>query len=67
MGTPKRHIDTFNQIIDESHPQFVSAVARAFSILRCFEYGAQRLGNQDISRQTGPPKTTVSRLAFTLE
>jgi len=31
MGAPKRHIDTFNQIIDESHPQFVSAVARAFS------------------------------------
>jgi DNA-binding IclR family transcriptional regulator len=68
MGSPKRHSDTFNQAIDESHPQFVSAVARAFSILRCFEHGtgAQRLGNQDIARQTGLPKTTVSRLTFTL-
>jgi DNA-binding IclR family transcriptional regulator len=66
MGSPKRHSDTFNQNIDESHPQFVSAVARGFAILRCFEHGAQRLGNQDIARQTGLPKTTVSRLTFTL-
>lgn len=66
MGSPKRHADTFNQVIDDSHPQFVSSVSRAFSILRCFEYGAQRLGNQDIARQTGLPKTTVSRLTFTL-
>src|SRR5476649_216115 len=66
MGSPKRDIDVFSHAIDESHPQFVSSVARAFSILRCFEYGAQRLGNQDIARQTGLPKTTVSRLTFTL-
>lgn len=66
MGSPKRDIDVFSNAIDESHPQFVSSVARAFSILRCFEYGAQRLGNQDIARQTGLPKTTVSRLTFTL-
>ena len=66
MGSPKRHADTFSQGIDENHPQFVSAVARAFAILRCFEHGAQRLGNQEIARQTGLPKTTVSRLTFTL-
>ncbi|MEY2115135.1 MULTISPECIES: helix-turn-helix domain-containing protein [Rhodanobacter] len=57
--------------IQPDHRREPSAVrqrrcARVF-ILRCFEYGAQRLGNQDISRQTGLPKTTVSRLAFTLE
>lgn len=66
MGSPKRHVDTFSQGIDEKHPQFVSAVARGFAILRCFEHGAPRLGNQDIARQTGLPKTTVSRLTFTL-
>lgn len=66
MGSPKRHSDTFTRAIDESHPQFVSSVARAFSILRCFEHGTRRLGNQDIARQTGLPKTTVSRLTFTL-
>jgi DNA-binding IclR family transcriptional regulator len=66
MGSPKRAIHTFAQNIDDSHPQFVSAVARAFSILRCFEQDAQYLGNQDIARQTGLPKATVSRLTFTL-
>lgn len=66
MGNPKRKSDIFTQTIDEDHPQFVNSVARAFSILRCFEYGAQHLGNQDIARQTGLPKPTVSRLTFTL-
>ncbi len=66
MGNPKRDIDTFNQPIDERHPLFVSSVSRAFSILRCFEYGAQHLGNQELSRATGLPKATVSRFTFTL-
>ena len=66
MGNPKRDIDLFNQSIDEDHPQFVNSVARAFSILRCFEHGVQYLGNQEIARQTGLPKPTVSRLTFTL-
>ena len=66
MGNPKRDADTFNHAVDENHPQFVNAVSRAFSILRCFEHGAQHLGNQDIARRTGLPKPTVSRLTFTL-
>jgi DNA-binding IclR family transcriptional regulator len=66
MGNPKRKIDTLSLSIDESDPQFVSAVSRAFSILRCFEYGSKHLGNRDIARQTGLPKATVSRLTFTL-
>ena len=66
MGNPKRNIDTFNQAIEQDHPQFVSSVARAFSLLRCFESGAQHLGNQEMARQTGLPKPTVSRLTFTL-
>ena len=66
MGNPKRNIDTFSRSVGEDHPQFVSAVSRAFSILRCFEHGEQYLGNQDIARRTGLPKPTVSRLSFTL-
>jgi len=38
MGNPKRKIDAFRSV-DASHPQFVSAVSRAFAILRCFERG----------------------------
>ncbi len=66
MGNPKRDIEVFNQPIDATHPLFISSVARAFSVLRCFEFGAQHLGNQDIARQTGLPKATVSRFTFTL-
>jgi DNA-binding IclR family transcriptional regulator len=66
MGNPRREADTFNRSADTDHPQFVSAVARAFSVLRCFEHGQQYLGNQDIARRTGLPKPTVSRFTFTL-
>jgi DNA-binding IclR family transcriptional regulator len=66
MGNPRRKIDALSLMIDEDNPLFVSAVARALSILRCFEYGAKYLGNRDIVRQTGLPKATVSRLTFTL-
>lgn len=66
MGNPKRNPDSFHKQPDESHPQFVSAVARAFAILRCFEHGETLLGNQDIARRTALPKPTVSRLTYTL-
>ncbi|HWU74949.1 MAG TPA: IclR family transcriptional regulator [Rhodanobacter sp.] len=66
MGNPKRGSDAFSKAVDANHPQFVSAVARAFAILRCFEHGEHYLGNQEIARRTGLPKPTVSRLAFTL-
>ncbi|MDQ3206118.1 MAG: IclR family transcriptional regulator [Pseudomonadota bacterium] len=66
MGNPRRSADAFAGGIDQDHPQFVNAVARAFSILRCFEHGEPHLGNQDIVRRTGLPKPTVSRLTFTL-
>ncbi len=48
------------------HPQFVTALARGLAILRCFERGAQYLGNTEIAAATDLPKPTVSRLTFTL-
>jgi DNA-binding IclR family transcriptional regulator len=66
MGSPKRNAAVFRDPVDPSHPLYVNALARGFAILRCFEHGAQRLGNQDIARRTGLPKATVSRLSFTL-
>ncbi|MCK9193051.1 MAG: IclR family transcriptional regulator [Nevskia sp.] len=66
MGSPKRAADTLGIEVDESHPQFVTALARGLAILRCFEHGAPQLGNQEIARRTGLPKPTVSRLTFTL-
>jgi DNA-binding IclR family transcriptional regulator len=66
LGNPKRKIDTLSLSMDDQHPQFVTAVARGFSILRCFEFGPKYLGNREIARQTHLPKATVSRLTFTL-
>lgn len=66
MGNPKRSADAFGLGVDEEHPQYVTALARGFSILRCFDYGEQFLGNQEIAARTGLPKPTVSRLCYTL-
>lgn len=46
--------------------QFVEALARGLAILRAFRAGDRYLGNQEISRRTGLPKPTVSRLTHTL-
>ncbi len=66
MGNPKRSVDTFGLGGEKNHPQFVTALARGLSILRCFERDERYLGNQDIASRTDLPKPTVSRLTFTL-
>jgi DNA-binding IclR family transcriptional regulator len=66
MGNPKRHGDTFNRAADTEHPQFISALARGFAVLRCFEGGARFLGNKELAQRTGLPRPTISRIAFTL-
>jgi DNA-binding IclR family transcriptional regulator len=66
MGNPKRSVAAFSSGVEENHPQFVTALARGLSILRCFERGERYLGNQDIAARTGLPKPTISRLTFTL-
>jgi DNA-binding IclR family transcriptional regulator len=65
MGKTKRDIQTL-RTSEEERPQMVNSVARAFSILRCFEQGEQFLGNRDLVRQTRLAKATVSRLTYTL-
>ncbi|WP_144634763.1 IclR family transcriptional regulator [Bordetella genomosp. 13] len=54
-----------------SRPEFVTALARGLSVMRCFQPSAhapgnQALGNQDLARLTRLPKATVSRLTYTL-
>jgi len=48
------------------NPDASGALARGFAILRAFEETAIYLGNMEISRRTGIPKATVSRLTATL-
>ncbi len=47
-------------------PDFVTAVARAFALLRAFRRGDRALGNKDFAARTGLPKSTVARLTHTL-
>ncbi|NRF68720.1 IclR family transcriptional regulator [Aquincola sp. S2] len=47
-------------------PDFVTAVARGFAILRCFKRGERALGNKDLATRTGMPRSTIARLTHTL-
>lgn len=51
---------------EDKDRQFVTAVARGMSILRCWRRGDRHLGNSEIAARTGLPKPTVSRLTYTL-
>jgi DNA-binding IclR family transcriptional regulator len=45
---------------------FVTALSRGLDVLSCFGSGSRLLGNQDISERCRLPKSTVSRLTYTL-
>ena len=46
--------------------EVIQVVSRAFDILRCFESRCVHLGNREIADRCGLPRSTVSRLTFTL-
>ena len=46
--------------------QFVTALARGLEVLACFRSRDRALGNQDIAARCALPKSTVSRLTYTL-
>lgn len=50
----------------EDARKFVEALARGLEVLSCFHPSDHYLGNQEISKRTRLPKSTVSRLTFTL-
>lgn len=50
----------------EDARKFVEALARGLEVLSCFHPSDHYLGNQEISKRTKLPKSTVSRLTFTL-
>ena len=51
---------------DEANRDFVTSIARAFSILRAFKRGERALGNKEIAQRTGLPKSSVARITYTL-
>jgi DNA-binding IclR family transcriptional regulator len=50
----------------DADPGFVTALARGLEILRAFGRDDRYLGNGDLAKRTGIPKSTVSRLTQTL-
>ncbi|MBB5514167.1 DNA-binding IclR family transcriptional regulator [Rubricella aquisinus] len=51
---------------DETDRRFATTLARGMAVLRAFRASDDGLGNQEIAARTGLPKSTVSRLTFTL-
>lgn len=47
--------------------RFATTLARGMSVLRAFRPSDDGLSNQQLSERTGLPKSTVSRLTFTLQ
>ncbi|NMM36666.1 MAG: IclR family transcriptional regulator [Glaciimonas sp.] len=45
---------------------FITALARGLEVLACFHFGDKVLSNQQIAERCGLPKSTVTRITFTL-
>ncbi|WP_417667521.1 IclR family transcriptional regulator [Roseibium sp.] len=52
---------------DSNDRRFANTLARGLMVLRAFRASDDGLGNAEISERTGIPKSTVSRLTFTLQ
>jgi DNA-binding IclR family transcriptional regulator len=51
---------------DTEDRHFVTALARGLAVLTAFRPGEETLSNQQLAQRTGLPKSTVSRLSYTL-
>ncbi len=51
---------------DEPDRKFIEALARGLDLLRAFQPGDGYLGNLELSQRTGLPKSSISRLTYTL-
>jgi len=51
----------------ETDRRFATTLARGLAVLRAFRPSDDGLGNAEIAARTGLPKSTVSRLTFTLQ
>jgi DNA-binding IclR family transcriptional regulator len=57
---PKRPINA------KADRHFVTALARGLDVLSAFRSRDRMLGNQELARRSGLPKSTISRLTYTL-
>ena len=61
-----RNSDQGTSAADAVDRRYVTALARGLDVLSCFKFGERWLTHQEITRRTGLPKATVSRITFTL-
>lgn len=72
MRTRPRHEDTglppphTESPLPTDDQQFVTALARGLQVLQAFRSGEEWLGNQALSQRCQLPRSTVSRLTYTL-
>ncbi len=59
-------ISTLKNMTAKEDRHFVTALARGLQVLRAFRSGEERLGNQELANRCGLPKSTISRLTYTL-
>lgn len=59
------HIGPVKSNIKEDR-HFITALARGLELLACFRSGDKLLGNQELAERSKLPKSTVSRLTYTL-
>jgi DNA-binding IclR family transcriptional regulator len=68
VGVPETNSDEIelpkSKMKEDRH--FVSALARGLKVLTCFRSGDELLGNHELARRSGLPKSTISRLTYTL-
>jgi DNA-binding IclR family transcriptional regulator len=64
----KRSDHSISATLDEAREdaRFVTALSRGLDVLRSFRKGDHGLGNQDLAERSGLPKSTISRLTYTL-
>ncbi|MDY7575997.1 IclR family transcriptional regulator [Actimicrobium sp. CCI2.3] len=53
-------------VVVKEDRHFVTALARGLELLACFRSGDKMLGNQELAERSKLPKSTVSRLTYTL-
>ncbi|MGJ7611076.1 MULTISPECIES: IclR family transcriptional regulator [unclassified Variovorax] len=58
--------DVARKVNAKEDRHFVTALARGLQVLQCFASGEERLGNQELAERCGLPKSTVTRLTYTL-
>lgn len=59
-------LDLSEDTAEDKDRFFVTALARGLALLAAFRPGEVALSNQELTRRTGLPKSTISRLTYTL-